>query len=152
MKNFTTFTTKENAEKNRSWFEIDATGLPLGKLASEIAVLLRGKHKPSYTPHVDDGDHVVVTNAAQVRLSGNKKKGKIYQWHTGYIGGLMERTAGEMMDRNPAKVVELAVKRMLPRGPLGRQQYGKLNVYSGAEHPHAGQKPVAYQLKSLKNQ
>ena len=121
---------------------IDATGLVVGRLASIVALRLRGKHKPSYTPHVDDGDNVIVVNAAKAVLTGRKREKKVYHHHTGYIGGIKDRTAKAILEgRFPERIVEKAVERMLPRGPLGRVQLGNLRVYPGPEHPHEAQKP-----------
>lgn len=142
---------------NKEWLIIDASNLVVGRLASEIAKLLRGKHKPSFTPHMDCGDNIVVVNADKVHLTGNKtnrKDGKIYYRHTGYIGGIKETTAGKILEgQHPQRVLQLAVKRMLTRGKLGSKQYSNLYVYSGEEHPHSGQKPKAYDFasKNLKN-
>jgi large subunit ribosomal protein L13 len=131
------------AEIDKKWVLIDAEGLVVGRLASIIALILRGKNKPSFTPHMDMGDNVVVINAAKVRLTGQKLKKKVYYRHTGYIGGIKEVTAGELMaGRFPGRVIEKAVERMLPRGPLGRRQLANLRVYPGAEHPHEAQQPV----------
>ena len=130
------------AEVEKKWHLIDADGLVVGRLASIIANILRGKHKPSYTPHVDCGDHVVVVNADKVRFTGKKLQDKIYWRHTGYAGGIKGVTAAKVLDgRFPERVLEKAVERMLPRGPLGRQQMRNLKVYTGAEHPHAAQSP-----------
>jgi large subunit ribosomal protein L13 len=130
------------AEVEKKWVMIDATGLVVGRLASIIALRLRGKHKPSYTPHVDDGDNVIVINAAKVVLTGRKREKKVYRHHTGFIGGIKERTARSILEgRFPERIVEKAVQRMLPHGPLGRRQFGNLRVYPGAEHPHAAQQP-----------
>ena len=136
----------EAARDARSWRLIDATDLPLGRLASRVAHLLRGKHNPAFTPHVDCGDFVVVVNAEKIRLTGNKATGKIYYRHSGYPGSLRQRTAGEMLKRMPEKLVRKAVVGMLPRGPLGRRLATKLKVYAGAEHPHAAQRPEALTL------
>ena len=137
----TTVSTKP-ADVEKKWLLIDATGLVVGRLASIVAMRLRGKHKASYTPHVDDGDNVIVINAAKVVLTGRKREKKVYHHHTGYIGGIKERTAKYILEsRFPQRVVEKAVERMLPRGPLGRQQLGNLRVYAGADHPHAAQQP-----------
>ena len=125
----------------RSWYVIDAEGMTLGRLATKVAKVLSGKHKPTYTPHIDCGDNVIVINAAKVELTGNKLNDKIYYNHSGYTGGLRERTAREMKENYPVEMVERAVKGMLPNGRLGRQMYTKLFVYAGAEHPHAAQKP-----------
>jgi len=130
------------AEVEKKWHLIDADGLVVGRLATIVANLLRGKHKPSYTPHVDMGDHVVVINAGKVRFTGKKLADKIYYKHTGYPGGLKETTAGKVLEgRFPERVLEKAVERMIPRGPLGRQQMRNLHLYAGADHPHGGQSP-----------
>ena len=125
----------------RSWYVIDAEGMNLGRLATKVAKVLSGKHKPTYTPHIDCWDNVIVINAAKVELTGNKLNDKIYYNHSGYTGGLRERTAREMKENYPVEMIERAVKGMLPNGRLGRQMYTKLFVYAGAEHPHAAQKP-----------
>ncbi len=125
----------------RDWWVIDAEGENLGRLATKVATVLRGKHKPTYTPHIDGGDYVIVINASKVNLTGNKLDDKIYYNHSGYTGGLRERTARTMRDDYPVEMVERAVKGMLPKGRLGRQMYKKLFVYAGNEHPHAAQKP-----------
>ncbi|HEY8414588.1 MAG TPA: 50S ribosomal protein L13 [Thermaerobacter sp.] len=125
----------------QEWYVVDATGVPLGRLASQIAKILRGKHKPIYTPHVDTGDHVIVINAEKVRLTGSKLKKKVYYWHTGYPGGLRSITAEHLLQTRPERMIELAVRRMLPRTRLGRRQFKKLHVYRGPEHPHAAQQP-----------
>ena len=125
----------------RTWWVIDAEGVNLGRLATKVATVLRGKHKPTYTPHIDGGDYVIVINASKVNLTGNKLDDKIYYNHSGYTGGLRERTARTMRDDYPVEMVERAVKGMLPKGRLGRQMYKKLFVYAGNEHPHAAQKP-----------
>ena len=126
----------------RKWFVIDAEGVVLGRLASIVAMRLRGKHKPMYTPHLDCGDHIVVINAGKVQLTGNKLADKIYYRHTGYPGGIRSTTAGKILDgKHPERVVEKAVQRMIPKGPLGRQVLRKLKVYAGAEHPHEAQQP-----------
>ena len=130
------------AEIEKKWVMIDADGLVVGRLASLVALRLRGKHKPTFTPHVDCGDNVIVINAAKVVLTGNKLKDKVYYHHTGYIGGIKERTARAIMNgKFPERVLEKAVERMLPRGPLGRRQLSNLRVYPGAEHPHEAQQP-----------
>ena len=134
----------------RGWYVIDADGLVLGRLAALVAVRLRGKHKPIYTPSLDCGDHVVVVNAEKVALTGNKRRDKTYYWHTGYPGGLKERTADKVLaGPHPERVVEKAVQRMLPKGALGREQLRKLHVYTGPEHPHHGQTPEAIDLAAL---
>ena len=125
----------------RNWWVIDAEDVNLGRLATKVATVLRGKHKPTYTPHIDGGDYVIVINASKVNLTGNKLDDKIYYNHSGYTGGLRERTARTMRDNYPVEMVERAVKGMLPKGRLGRQMYKKLFVYAGNEHPHAAQKP-----------
>ena len=125
----------------RDWWVIDAEGVNLGRLATKVATVLRGKHKPTYTPHIDGGDYVIVINAGKVNLTGNKLDDKIYYNHSGYTGGLRERTARTMRDNYPVEMVERAVKGMLPKGRLGRQMYKKLFVYTGSEHPHAAQQP-----------
>ncbi len=126
----------------KSWVLIDAEEVVLGRLAAEVANLLRGKHKPSYTPHMDCGDNVIVINAGKVKLTGKKLKDKIYYWHTGYPGGIKQRTAGEVLDGDhPDRVVRKAIERMVPSGPLGRQQLKNLRVYAGSEHPHEAQSP-----------
>jgi large subunit ribosomal protein L13 len=130
------------ADIEKKWIMIDATGLVVGRLASLVAMRLRGKHKPTYTPHVDDGDNVIVVNAEKVVLTGRKLQQKVYRHHTGFIGGIKERSAKSIMEgRFPERIVEKAVERMLPRGPLGRTQLGNLRVYKGPEHPHAAQTP-----------
>ena len=130
------------AEVVKKWHLIDADGLVVGRLAVIIANTLRGKHKPSFTPHVDCGDHVVVINAGKVRLTGNKLGQKIYYKHTGYAGGIKEITAGKVLEgRFPERVLEKAVERMIPRGPLGRAQMRALHLYAGTEHPHGGTQP-----------
>lgn len=132
------------ADVERKWYVVDAENVVLGRLAAEIATILRGKHKPIYTPHIDCGDHVVVVNADKVALTGNKRKKKLYHWHTGYPGGIKERAAEDILEgRFPTRVVEEAVSRMIPKGPLGRQQLEKLRVYAGPEHPHEAQQPEA---------
>ena len=130
------------AEVQKKWVMIDADGLVVGRLASIVAMHLRGKHLPTYTPHVDCGDNVVIVNAAKIVLTGKKREKKVYYHHTGYIGGIKERSAGAILaGKFPERIVEKAVERMLPRGPLGRVQFGNLRVYPGAEHPHEAQKP-----------
>ena len=125
----------------RKWYVVDATGYTLGRLSSEIAKVLRGKNKPIFTPHMDCGDYVIVVNADKVKVTGKKLDQKIYYNHSDYVGGMKETTLKEMMAKKPEKVVELAVKGMLPKGPLGREMYTKLFVYAGPEHKHAAQKP-----------
>lgn len=128
----------------RNWYIIDAESQNLGRVATKVAHILRGKHKPIFTPHVDCGDYVIVVNASKVNLTGNKLDDKIYYNHSGYTGGLRERTAREMKENYPVEMIERAVKGMLPKGRLGRQMFKKLFVYEGAEHPHAAQQPVEY--------
>ena len=135
-----TFTAK-NETVQRDWYVVDAAGQTLGRLATEIASRLRGKHKPEYTPHVDAGDYIVVINAEKVRVTGNKTSDKIYYSHTGFPGGIKEISFEKLIDKAPERVIEAAVKGMLPRNPLGRDMYRKLKVYAGAEHPHAAQQP-----------
>ena len=135
-----TFSAKP-AEVTREWFLIDAEGKTLGRLASEVARRLRGKHKPEFTPHVDTGDYIVIVNAEKIRVSGNKLQQKIYYKHTGYVGHLRETTLEKMLQTKPVKVIELAVKGMLPKNALGRDMLRKLKVYSGPEHAHAAQQP-----------
>ena len=125
----------------RKWYVVDAEGCTLGRLASNVASVLRGKNKPVFTPHVDTGDYVIIINADKVKVTGKKLEQKIYYSHSDYVGGMKETTLKEMTAKKPEKVVELAVKGMLPKGPLGRQMYSKLHVYAGPEHAHAAQKP-----------
>lgn len=127
---------------DRKWYLIDARGLVLGRLSAEIARILRGKHKPIFTPHIDCGDHVVVVNAAEVAVTGRKREQKTFYWHTGYPGGIKSRTMGETLSgKYPERAIYKAVERMLPKGPLGRAQMKKLRVYGGADHPHEAQQP-----------
>ncbi len=143
-------TSTKTAEVQKNWVLIDAKGLVVGRLATIIAMRLRGKHKPSFTPHMDDGDHIVVINADQVVFTGRKRDQKVYYHHTGYIGGIKERSAKFILEgRFPERIVEKAVERMLPRGPLGRKQLGNLRVYKGGEHPHVAQNPVTLDVASL---
>jgi large subunit ribosomal protein L13 len=136
-----TFSAKP-AEVTKKWVLIDASGLVVGRLATLVAMRLRGKHLPIYTPHVDCGDNVIIINAAKVVLTGRKRENKVYYHHTGYIGGIKERTAKSILEgRFPERVIEKAIERMIPRGPLGRVQFGNLRVYAGAEHPHEAQQP-----------
>ena len=135
-----TFSAKAE-DVNRDWFVVDASDKTLGRLASEIAHRLRGKHKAEYTPHVDTGDYIVVINAEKVRVTGNKATGKIYHRHTGYPGGLKSMSFEQLIDRAPERAIQSAVKGMLPRNPLGRAMFKKLKVYAGDEHPHAAQQP-----------
>ena len=132
----------KTADVQKKWVTIDANGLVVGRLASIVALHLRGKHKPTFTPRVDDGDNVIVVNAAKAVFTGRKREQKVYYHHTGFIGGIKERTAKSIFEgKFPERIVEKAVERMLPRGPLGRVQLGNLRVYPGAEHPHEAQKP-----------
>jgi large subunit ribosomal protein L13 len=131
----------KEAEIDRKWFLVDADGKVLGRLATSVAHVLRGKHKPTFAPHLDVGDHVVVINAEKIHLTGRKMTDKIYRWHSGYIGGLREVSAERMIKTHPERVIEWAVQGMLPKGRLGRAMAKKLKVYKGAEHPHAAQKP-----------
>ncbi|MCM3358502.1 MULTISPECIES: 50S ribosomal protein L13 [unclassified Psychrobacillus] len=142
----TTFMAKGH-EVERKWLVIDAEGQTLGRLASEVAAILRGKNKPTFTPNVDTGDHVIIINAEKIHLTGNKLNDKIYYRHTQFAGGLKQRTALEMRTKYPTKMIELAIKGMLPKNTLGRQMFGKLHVYAGAEHPHAAQQPEAFELR-----
>lgn len=135
---------------DKKWILIDAEGLVVGRLAAFVADRLRGKHKPSFTPHMDCGDNVVIINADKVHLTGKKRQDKIYYRHTGYPGGIKERTAGEILDgRFPERVIKKAVQRMIPRGPLGRAQLSNLKVYTGTEHPHEAQQPVPFDVAAL---
>ena len=140
-----TFSAKP-AEVKREWYVVDAGEKVLGRIATEIASRLRGKHKPEFTPHVDTGDHVVVINAAQVKVTGRKTSDKIYHRHSGYPGGLRSTSFGKLQERAPGRAIELAVKGMLPRGPLGRAMFRKLHVYAGPTHPHAAQQPKPLEL------
>jgi large subunit ribosomal protein L13 len=144
-----TFSAKP-AEVEKKWVVIDGTGLIVGRLATIVAMRLRGKHKATYTPHVDDGDNVIIVNAEKVVLTGRKLNDKVYHHHTGFIGGIKERTARFYLEgRFPERVVEKAVQRMLPRGPLGRRQFGNLRVYKGPEHPHAAQNPEPLDVAAM---
>ena len=136
----------------KSWFVIDAADLVLGRLASLIATRVRGKHKPTYTPNMDCGDHIIIVNAEKVRLTGNKRSQKIYYWHTGYPGGIKERTADKILDgRFPERVIEKAVQRMIPRGSLGRKALRNLHIYAGPSHPHEAQQPVVLDVANMNN-
>ncbi len=137
-------------EIDRKWYVVDADGVVLGRLASLLALRLRGKHKAMYTPHMDCGDHIIVVNAAKVRLTGRKREDKRFYWHTGYPGGIKSRTAGQILSgRYPERVIEKAVERMVPRGPLGRQVLRKLKIYAGPEHPHDAQQPEALDIAGM---
>ena len=140
-----TFSAKAE-EINREWFLIDAEGKTLGRMASEIALRLRGKHKPEFTPHVDTGDYIVVVNAEKLHVTGNKMNDKMYHHHTGYVGNLKSIALKDLLAKHPERVIEKAVKGMLPKNSLGRQMYRKLKVYSGSEHPHAAQEPKALEI------
>ena len=140
-----TFSAKP-AKVKRDWYIVDATGKTLGRLASEIARRLRGKHKPEYTPHVDTGDYIVVINAKAVCISGNKNTDKVYYHHTGYPGGIKSITFEKQLAKKPEKVIETAVKGMLPKGPLGREMYRKLKVYADGQHKHAAQQPQVLEI------
>jgi len=138
------------AEVEKKWIMIDADGLVVGRLATIVAMRLRGKHKPTFTPHVDDGDNIIIINAAKVVLTGKKRDKKVYYHHTGHIGGIKERTARSILEgKFPERIVEKAIERMLPRGPLGRVQFGNLRVYKGPDHPHAAQSPEKLDIGSL---
>ena len=135
-----TFSAK-NETAVHNWFIVDAAGKTLGRLASQVASRLRGKHKPEYTPHVDTGDYIVVINAEQIKVTGNKAKDKIYYNHSGYVGGMKETSFEKLLAKKPERVFEIAIKGMLPKNPLGRAMYRKLKVYAGGEHPHTAQQP-----------
>ncbi len=142
-------TTVAEAIANRKWWVVDLADKNLGRAAARIAYILRGKHKPSYTPHIDDGDFVIVINADKVRLTGKKMENKMYYHHTGYVGELKKFNAAKMEIRHPGEILRLAVKGMLPAGPLGRAQLSKLKIYQGAEHPHEAQKPEVLAIDSM---
>lgn len=144
--NNTTYSPKK-AEIERKWYIIDASNKPLGRVATEAAKLLRGKHKPTFTPNIDTGDHVIILNAKDVILTGNKLNQKIYRHHSGYIGGMKEVTAKVMLEKNPEKAMTLAIKGMLPHNSLGRSMAKKLRVYAGAEHENQAQKPEIWEVK-----
>ena len=135
------------AKVERKWYVVDATGYTLGRLASEVAKVLRGKNKPIFTPHIDTGDYVIIVNAEKIKVTGKKLDQKIYYHHSDYVGGMKETTLKEMMEKKPERVIELAVKGMLPKGPLGRQMYTKLHVYAGPDHDQAAQKPEVLEIK-----
>ena len=141
MKDATKSYQAKPAEVDRNWVIVDATGKPLGRIATEVALMLRGKRKPQYTPHVDTGDFVVVVNARKVRLTGKKLTDKKYYRHSAWVGSLKETTAGDMLEKHPDRVIKYAVKGMLPKNRLGRKMLTKLKVYAGADHPHGAQKP-----------
>ncbi|WP_054704998.1 50S ribosomal protein L13 [Shouchella patagoniensis] len=142
----TTYMAKPN-EVERKWYVVDAEGQTLGRLSSEVASILRGKHKPTFTPHIDTGDHVIILNASKIQLTGNKLQDKIYYRHTNHPGGLKETKAHEMRANKPERMLELAIKGMLPKNTLGRKQGMKLHVYAGSEHNHQAQQPEAYELR-----
>ncbi len=142
-----TFSAKPETVR-RDWFLVDADGKTLGRLATEIARRLRGKHKPEYTPHVDTGDYIVVVNAEKIRVTGNKMKDKMYHHHTGYIGNLKSMSLEKLMDKAPERALQLAVKGMLPRNPLGRKMLGKLRIYAGPEHEHQAQQPTPLDINA----
>jgi large subunit ribosomal protein L13 len=137
----------KESDITRSWFVVDADGKVLGRLAARVATVLRGKHKPTFTPHLDVGDHVVVVNAEKVHLTGRKLQDKRYRWHSGYIGGLREVSAEKMLRTHPERVIEWAVQGMLPKNRLGRAMAKKLKVYRGSEHPHQAQQPQALEVR-----
>ena len=143
-----TYMAKKN-EVERNWVQLDATGIPLGRLSTVVANILRGKNKPTYTPHIDTGDFVIVINADKVVLTGNKAEGKVYYRHTGHVGGIKSVKAGELREKNSRRLIELSVKGMLPANRLGRKQFTKLNVYSGSEHNHSAQQPVELDINTL---
>lgn len=147
MKTFTASTPSTRPQDvQHDWYVIDAENKTLGRLATEVARRLRGKHKPEYTPHVDTGDYIVVVNAEKVAVTGNKMADKMYYRHTGYIGNLKSTNLADLLAKHPERVIEIAVKGMLPKNPLGRAMYRKLKVYAGGEHPHTAQQPVALEL------
>ncbi|WP_414054412.1 50S ribosomal protein L13 [Macrococcus equi] len=135
------------ANIERKWYVIDAEGETMGRLSSEVASILRGKHKPTFTPHVDCGDHVILINAEKIYLSGNKAEDKIYYRHSNHPGGLKSISAGELREKNPVRLMETSIKGMLPKGSLGDKMFKKLHVYAGAEHPHTAQQPENYELR-----
>ena len=139
-------------EVKKKWILINAQGLVVGRLASIVAIRLRGKHKATFTPHVDDGDNIIIINAEKVIFTGKKYEDKVYYWHTGYAGGIKERTARQLIDgRFPERILEKAVERMIPRGPLGRCQMRNLHVYAGSNHPHEAQQPTIFDVAALSN-
>ena len=144
-----TYSAKPN-EIQHNWFVIDAENLVLGRLAAIVATRLRGKHKATYTPHMDCGDNIIIINAEKIKLTGNKRENKIYYWHTGYPGGIKSRTAAKILDgKHPERVIEKAITRMVPKGPLGRKVLKKLHIYSGHSHPHEAQKPNVLDIAKL---
>ena len=140
----TYFANKETIEQK--WYVVDASGKVLGRLASQIAKVLRGKHKPEFTPHADAGDYVIVINADKIKVTGKKESEKLYYTHTGYPGGIKEISYEKLMQKDPIRVIEIAIKGMMPKNPLGREMLSKLKVYAGAEHPHAAQQPETINL------
>jgi large subunit ribosomal protein L13 len=144
----TYFANENNIE--HKWYVVDASGKVLGRLATQIANYLRGKHKPEFTPHADAGDYVIVTNASKIKVTGKKTSDKVYYDHSGYPGGIKEITFDKLLDKDAAKVIQRAVKGMLPKNPMGRAMFSKLKVYAGAEHPHTAQQPVAINLEKVK--
>ena len=147
----TFFQSNEDALESRKWLLVDADGIPVGRLASEVASLIRGKHKPTFTPHVDGGDFVIVVNADKVKLTGNKLSKKIYYSHSTYIGGIKQINAEDLMEKSPQKLIQRAVEGMLPQGALGNSLATKLKIYVGTDHPHQAQKPEQYKIKSVQN-
>lgn len=145
-----TFSAKAH-EIKRDWYMVDAEGVPLGRLASEIAKRLRGKHKAEFTPHADTGDYIIVINAEKVKATGNKENDKMYYRHTGYPGGIKSESLKKLRQRFPARIIEIAVKGMLPKGPLGRKMFGKLKVYAGTQHHHEAQQPKLIKLLDESN-
>ncbi|OGT35089.1 MAG: 50S ribosomal protein L13 [Gammaproteobacteria bacterium RIFCSPHIGHO2_12_FULL_37_14] len=143
-----TYIAPQNSE--HKWYLVDASGKVLGRLASQIAKYLRGKHKPEYTPHVDTGDYIVVINAAEIQVTGKKRQEKVYYRHSGYPGGIKETTFDKLQAKDPIRIIELAVKGMLPKNPLGRAMLQKLKVYPGSEHPHTAQQPITVNLEQVK--
>lgn len=144
-----TYMAKKN-EVERKWVVVDATNVPLGRLSTAVAAILRGKHKPTYTPHIDTGDFVIVINAEKVELTGKKATDKMYHRHSGYPGGLKSVSAGELRKNNPVRLIQTSVKGMLPANRLGRQQLRKLHVYAGSEHKHAAQQPVEFDISTIR--
>jgi len=141
----TYFATNENTE--HKWYVVDASGKVLGRLASQIAKVLRGKHRPEYTPHADAGDYVIVINASQIKVTGKKEQDKVYYRHSGYPGGLKETTFDKLQEKDPTRIIEIAVKGMMPKNPLGRAMLRKLKVYAGSDHPHEAQQPTEINLE-----
>ncbi len=140
----------KTADVTRKWYVVDAADVVLGRLASVLALRLRGKHKPMFTPHIDCGDNIIVINAEKVKLTGNKRDGKVFHWHTGFVGGVKTRTMGQILEgKTPERVVVKAVERMLTRNPMGRAQMRKLHVYAGSKHPHESQNPEALDVGAM---